>query len=280
MKPLLLPCPAPNRSAPICALLEECSPAEAPDIAERMNVGVAGALDAVALQPDGGQALALGIIRRRGELGLLGPLWTRPQHRREGHARRLLQTLLAWFDMTGGRRLYLVAPAACFPEWLAHFGFRPLHFGGDPLRVSLLRTPAGLEDDPLTGVEHSPPCVEPLGPSDWAALHALAQHRLGADPRLSPAESALAAEAMIPELFTRLGSKRCALLGVRRGEHLAAAVTVALDATGPRTYALRWPYGENLPALADATAELARRHGYEQVDYPLESQGAVAPPRD
>lgn len=269
MKPLLILPPAANRWPALEALLDAHCAAECADLRQRVANGVDGATDAIAMQPDGGQAIAAGVIRRRGDLGLLGPLLTRPDHRRTGIARRLLQTLLAWFDMTGGRRLYLVAPAEYLPEWLAHFGFRPLHFAGDPLRVSLARTAAGLPDDPLDGVESQPERVGPLTAADWAGLHALAQHRPGPDARVPLNENALAADALLPELFGRLATKRCVLVGARRGEHLVAAASVAIDAPGARTYALRWPHDADSPALIQAAADAARQHGFEQVEYPL-----------
>lgn len=81
-----------------------------------MTAELSGSRDALALLPDGGRVLAIAALRRREQFGVLGQLFTHPDHRRRGYARQLLQALLSWFDMTGGRWLYLTSPQALAGE--------------------------------------------------------------------------------------------------------------------------------------------------------------------
>ena len=105
MKPLLIIPPAATRLSAIEPLLATSPAPRLADLRERIARRPPGSLDAFAALPDGPNMLAFACIRRCGGFGLLSDLFSRSDARRQGHAMRLLQTLLSWFDMTGGRWL-------------------------------------------------------------------------------------------------------------------------------------------------------------------------------
>lgn len=163
-KPLLILPPAPARRAALEDLLLDARPAARADLCRRLAEPPPGSRDAVAIVPDGGRALAAACIARRYDVGVLTSVFTRKELRLRGHARRLLQTLLAWFDTTGGRWLFAVAPPELLAPIFEPFGFRVLHRGAEA--AALVRTLAAVGDEPFL-----PPArwhgarIEPHGPT-------------------------------------------------------------------------------------------------------------------
>jgi GNAT superfamily N-acetyltransferase len=102
MKPLLIMPPAPARWPPLEELLRHKGQPWLRDIERRTVQGVPGAQDVYGVVPAGGQFLANACINKYGDVGVLGHYFTRPEHRRQGHARRLIDAVVSWFDMTGG----------------------------------------------------------------------------------------------------------------------------------------------------------------------------------
>lgn len=277
MKPLLIFPPAPQRWPATEALLADQPAPLRADLQARLAGGVEGARDAVAIVPDGAHALACGVIRRRGAVGVLGPLTTRPEHRRRGHALRLMQTLLSWFDMSGGRWLYLTAPRPLLAGFLENFGFRPLHNGaaeGDSLL--LVRALGGVSGEPLARPDAAIDHVGPLDRATFPLVAALLAARGAPDPRTSPGEAAATAEATALELIDQAQRGTFALLGAWHRDHLAALGTLAIDQLGQRTYAMTIPARSGAAALREALLTLGREKGYAQVDFPMEMLGGAA----
>ena len=103
MKPLLILAPSSTRWQAFEQLLAHEEQSWLDDLRMRLTEGVRGSRDAFAALPDGSRLLASACIRRRHDVGVLGHVLTIPAERRRGRARALLQALLSWFDMSGGR---------------------------------------------------------------------------------------------------------------------------------------------------------------------------------
>ncbi|MFQ5805992.1 MAG: GNAT family N-acetyltransferase [Phycisphaerae bacterium] len=270
MKPLLILAPSPARWQAVEDLLSHEERLWLDDLRQRLVEGVDGSQDAFAVIPDGAQLLASACIRRRHDVGVLGHLFTRPAHRQRGGARLLMQALLSWFDMTGGKWLYLAGPRSLAEGLFEKFGFRVLrrleHGGQD--RVTMLRTPAHAGESPfenLTGrVE-----IRDVARADWALLVALLQHHCGPDPRVSLEESALAAEATALELIAQQERRACRLLVACRRDRIVGLGSVATDQIGHRTYAMLLPHDRPPEGLREALLNFAGAQGYEQVDFPM-----------
>ncbi len=270
-KPLLVLPPSPPRWPLIENLLADEPAGRMSDLKARLCEPPAEAQDALALQPDGAHARAFACLRRKHDVGVLSQLFTHADHRRHGHARRLVQTLLSWFDMTGGKWLYATSPEELHAAFFEHFGFRVLHQGGAPAgMMTLLRTPAGVPGDSLSH-EGGAVTVRELGRSDWPLIVALLQHRPGPDPRVPIAESALAAEVTAFDLLEHADKGVCSLLGAGDGRRLVGVASLATDQLGSRTYAMILPHGSAPAELRAAVLELAARKGYQHVDFPLEA---------
>jgi GNAT superfamily N-acetyltransferase len=270
-KPLLIMPPAVARWPAFETLLATEEPIWMEDLRRRLCEGVEGARDAFAVIPDGGRVLAAACIRRRHQVGVLGQLFTHPEHRQRGHARRLMQTLLSWFDMTGGRWLLATAGAGVYAGFLEHFGFRVLH--GDGGAVALERSLASVAGEPAAAMAGEA-TIAPLGRADWPSLVALLMHRGGSDRRVAAQETALTAERTALELVEQADRGLCALLGAWRDERLAGMASVAIDQLGGRTYAMIVPHAGAPENLRPAAVALAQARGYEQVEFPLEAVGA------
>jgi GNAT superfamily N-acetyltransferase len=268
MKPLLIMPPAAARWPAFETLLTSEEPIWLEDLRRRLSEGLDGAHDAFAIIPEGGRAVAAACLRRRHQVGVLGQLFTHPAHRKRGHARRLVQTLLSWFDMTGGRWLLATASVSLFADFLEHFGFRVLHSGGGT--VALERALAGVDGKPA-GQGAGETRVAPLGRADWPLLVALQMYCGGADRRVSPWEAALSAERAALELVEQSDRGHCALLGAWYEDRLAGAASVAVDQLGGRTYAMIIPHEGAPQELRAGAIGLARARGYEQVEFPLEA---------
>lgn len=278
MKPLLIIPPAPARWPALEALLAHKGQPWLADMEARLVRGVPGAQDAFAAIPSGGQFLASACIIKSGALGILGHVFTRPEHRRRGHARNVLQAVLSWFDMIGGRWLYLAATAELDEALYRKFGFEPLHRAAwTPYdRLTMLRTRPGTRPDPLAGVS-GPVQVRDLTRADWPAMVALLQVRPGPDPRVPLAESAVTAEVFALDLLEHVERGASALRGAWQGGYLVAMATVALNQPGDRTYAMLVPHDAPPPELRSNIVELAQQRGYRQVDFPMQTLAAAPP---
>ena len=279
MKPLLIIAPSPARWPAVEALLSHLGEPWLDDLRRRLVDGIADGNDAFALAPDGGHALAHACIRRRHDIGVLGHLFTHADHRRRGCARLLLQTLLSWFDMTGGKWLYLTSPAELAESLFDKFGFKVLRRHGTEAqeRVAMLRTPVRSVENPFEGLDDRQE-IRDVSLADWALLVALLQHRPGPDPRVGLEESALAAETTALELITQQRRGGCRLKVAWRRQRIVGLGSVATDQDGKRTYAMLMPHDRPPEGMRAALLEFARARGYEQVDFPMEALAAAPEP--
>ncbi|MBK9119487.1 MAG: GNAT family N-acetyltransferase [Phycisphaerales bacterium] len=273
MKPVVIVPPAPQRWPALEDLFHNENRAFLDDLRIRVAEGVPGAHDAFAIAPEDAHHLGgcFG-IGRCGDVGIVRPALVRPERRRRGLARQLFEAVAAWFEMTGGRWLYLFATAELDEAVYGRFHFQPLHraFWQPHARLAMLRCFGHAAPTPYDGSPAGPPAVRPLTRADAPAMIALLQHRMGPDPRVPLEESAVAAEVFVLDLLAHQDRGAGLLLGEWFGGRLFAFGSAGLDRTGARTYALLVPHdyvGELLrPALEQAT----RERGYEQVDFPME----------
>lgn len=276
MKPLLIIPPAPARWRALENLLGHKGPLWREDVEKRFTQGVPDAQDAFAVIADGGLLLANACVNKRGAVGVLGHVFARPEHRRRGHARQVIAAVVSWFDMLGGKWLYLGCPAALADGLYAKFGFRVLHrlarVPGE--EVTMLRVAAGARETPFAETDGEI-AVRDATRADWPLLVALLQHFPGPDPRVPLRESAVSAELAMLELFSRQERGTCRLLAAWRGDRIIGLASVATDALGRRTYAMLLPHNETLPPLREAVTAFAQGRGYEQVDFPLEALAAT-----
>jgi GNAT superfamily N-acetyltransferase len=272
MKPLLILGPSPARWQALEELLGHEDEAWLDDLRKRVVEGVDRSQDAVAVIPDGGNLLASGCIRRRHDIGVLGHLFTSPTQRQRGRARLLLQALLSWFDMSGGKWLYLTGPAELAEGLFEKFGFRVLRRleRGAQSRVTMLRTPAHVGESPFEKLAGRMEMREARR-ADWVLLVALLQHHCGPDPRTPLEESALAAEATALQLVTQQEQGACRLMVACCHDRIVGVGSVATDQVGHRTYAMLLPHDRPPEGLRQALLDFAAGRGYEQVDFPLEA---------
>jgi len=274
-KPLLIVPPAPNRWHAVEELLAHEPPPRLNDLRRRLADGLDGARDAIAIMPDGAHARAIACIRRRGPIGVFSHLYTQDSYRGRGFARRLVQTLLGWFDMTGGRWLYAQAPADLFERFLCHFGFQALHQAqySSGTQALLVRRLGHVAPDPYLQAAGAF-SVRSVTRADCPLIVALLAHRRGPDPRVTHAESALAAEDTALDLLAQQDEGRCHLLAATCKGRFVGLGSVAIDRLGDRTHAMLMPYGEAPGVLREALLRFARSKGYEHVDFPLEALGS------
>jgi GNAT superfamily N-acetyltransferase len=273
MKPLLVIPPSPARwpAVETLFLAAGADAARIQDLSRRYAARLEDASDAMALIPSGGLVLAAACIRRRGTIGVLGDLFVREDHRKRGLARSLLQTLLSWFDMTGGKWLLLASDAALAAGFFEHFGFAPLHrcdVGGRSM-VSQLRILGGATHGPLDELTGGV-TIRTLVRADFPLLMALGQYLPGPDPRVAQAEAALTCELTLLDLLAQKDRGTCELIGAEQNERIVGLASVAVDQLGKRTYAMLMPHSGSPRELRDATVALAAGKGYETVDFPLE----------
>lgn len=276
MKPLLIVPPAPARWPALAALLAQTHRPWIDNIEQRLTRGVANAEDAYAVIQDGGQFLACAAINKRGSYGVLGHVFTRPDQRGRGHARQLTETVLSWFEMTGGRWLFLGTTAEMDESLYQKFGFAPVQrTSWAPFdRVSMLRLSPGATPTPLADAAGTIQ-IRPLARADWPLMVGLLQFRPGPDPRVPLSESAVSAEVFTLDLLDHLERDACVLLGAFQGEHLIAMATLAIDAPPPRTFGIVVPH-DNPPAeLRQALQTAAQARGYTQVNFPMETLAAA-----
>ncbi len=279
MKPLLLIPPAAARWPALHDLFSHKGPPWTTDIELRFVSGVAGAQDVYAVMPEAGRFMAGACINKWGDVGILGHCYTRPERRRQGYARRLVEALLAWFDMRGGRWLVLTTTGDLAEGVYAKFGFGVLRrLAWQPReRVTMLRARAVGGDDPFADVTGDV-TVRDVARAQWPALVTLLQFQLGPDPRVSVAESAVVAELFTLDLLDHQECGKCRLLGAFRGERLVGLASVATDAAGPRTYAMLMPHVAAPAELRDAVRVAAHERDYADVDFPMEALAATTAP--
>jgi GNAT superfamily N-acetyltransferase len=272
IKPLLIIPPSPARWHALEDLVGHKGPPWMEDIERRFLHGEGAEQDAFAVIADGGRFLAHACINRRHDVGLLGHVFTRPEHRGRGFARRLTTTLVSWFDMTGGKWLYAGAAAELSESLYGQLGFRTIRRlqreTGEA--VTMLRAADGATGNPLDQATDDL-AIRDVSRGDWPLIVALLQYRSGPDPRVSLDESAVTAESTGLELLGRQDKGTCKLRGVFRGTRLVALGSVATDELGDRTYAMLMPHGESPLPLRETIIELARSKGYSQVDFPMEA---------
>ena len=278
MKPLLIIPPAPARWAAVHGLLRHVGPPWLPDLERRFNEGVAGAQDAYAFVPSGGLLVASAGINKRGPLGVLVHAFTRADHRGRGLARQVTEAVLSWFDMTGGKWLYLTTTAELDAGLYAKFGFAPLHRAvwAPHDRLVMVRA-RGVSQGPLEDVGGAVQ-VRAVSAMDWPAMVALLQCRPGPDPRVPLAESAVNAEALTLDLLAHAQRGTGHLLGAFVGETLIGLASVALEQPGDRTYAILIPHSGVPEELRAATHAAAHEKGYADVHFPMEALSATNMP--
>lgn len=272
MKPLLIIPPCPARWHSMEELLDFEGPTRLEDLRRRFVEGVPGSRDAFAVVRDGGRILAHACVAARGPVGLLGSIYTRPEHRRRGLARSLVQMLVDWFEMIGGRWLYASCPVGAAERLLRPLSFAVLHrVPRDPEdQVSLMRRSPGADEDPYAGLAGD--CtVRDATRADWPLIAGLLQHRCGPDPRVGLAESALDAPRFALELVTQQERGVCQVQLACQDGRVVALGSVATDQLGQRTYAMLLPYGRVPPVLREAILTCAQAKGYTQVEFPLET---------
>lgn len=277
VKPLLVIPPAPARWSPLDELLREYLPPRwLHNLEQRVRHGVSGATDAIVVIPAGGNDLAAGWIHKTGELGLLGSVYTRPEHRTRGLARRIIETALSWFDMTGGKWLYLSATRELEDEVFHKFGFELLRQAAwEPHdRMTLVRRSPGVTGEPVADASQ-PVTVRDIARGEWVDMVAVLQSAPGPDPRVPLGESAVAAEVLALDLVDHQERGACQLKGAFRGTRLVAFATVATDQPGQRSYAMLIPHTDAPAELRQAVIDFAASHGYSHVDFPMEALGAA-----
>lgn len=250
----------------------EWDPLHRADLKKRLADDLPGAQDALAVTMDGGHLLACGWISKRYDLGILNRLATRPEHRGRGHARRLVEALLAWFDMTGGKWLYATAPADLGERLFSRFGFKALRRATRSPQdvVVLLRTAPGVPEDPLLTADGKV-TVHEVARVNWPSMVVLLHNRAGPDPRVGLNESAVSAERMTLELIEQAEAGRCHLKAAFHGFRLVGLATLALDRQTERTFAVIMPHDEAPAVLRTAVIDFARSLGYARVDFPMEA---------
>lgn len=277
MKPLLLIPPCAPRWPALADLYAELPPARLEDLQARFETALPGGHDAIAIIPDGGRVLAAARVSRAADVGVVADLLTRETHRGRGLSTVIVDALLSWFDMTGGRRAYLTVDA----ERAAHFEpqrFSPLRRTGEGAagRVTLRRSAEHQPADPFAPGRKAPLTVRPATRADWPMMVELLQYHPGPDPRVPLDETAVIAEDIGLDLLAQQDRSACRLLAGVRGGHIVALASVALDRTSERTHAMILPHDEAFPPLREVVIEHARTRGYRHMEFPLESLAARA----
>lgn len=207
MKPLLIIPPAPGRWAAIEGLLESLAPDAREELRLRVAEGLPDAFDAFAMLPEGGRAVAHAALYRKRDRAVLRHVWTNPLHRRRGHARRLVQTLSAWFDMSGGRLIYACGSEEVVGPLLGPAGFAVLHRTSEMGQVSMAR--GQLPDAPLDAAVE----VRAATGADFPQIVEFFQFCRGADLSVELSDSAARAEHTVAELLGADGAR--VLLGLQ-----------------------------------------------------------------
>lgn len=272
LKPLLVIPPAPSRWPGLKQLPLHDDPLAWQDLEQRFAHGLPGAHDAFALALDGGNVIACAAICKRHDLGVLNRVLVRPEHRRRGHGRAVLETILSWFDMTGGKWLYTTTTVDVADGYLAALGFRVLRRAPRTPHdaVVALRRAAGAIEDPLAkGLGNV--TIHAVTRANFPTLAVLLYNRSGADPRIPLDESAVQAEQTVLELIARQEANTCVLQAAFQGVRLIALGSLALDVGADRTYGMILPHDAQPPQLRSALLATAHERGFAHLDFPLEA---------
>ncbi len=271
-KPLLVIPPAPARWPALRELPIHPDPLWQDDLEKRFAQGLPRSQDAFAIIPDGGLVLGCAALSKRHDLGVMSRLFVQPEHRGRGYARRLLETLIAWFDMTGGKWLYATATADLAEGLLRKLGFKTIRRAPRTPHdaVVVMRLTGDIYDDPLATADGRL-TIHDVSRANWPTMVVLLHNRPGPDPRISLDESAVGADRAALELIAQQEAGKCLLKAAFCGTRLIALGTLAIDQPGERTYAMITPHSDAPPALREALLEVARGKGYSQVDFPMEA---------
>jgi GNAT superfamily N-acetyltransferase len=258
-KPLLIVPPAPERWPKIEALLNHKGQPWLDDLALRFRQGVAGSRDTFAVIFDGGNLLAHAAIFSTADIGILGHVFVAPPVRRQGLASKLIETLLQWFQMTGGHWLYLTTEPALTPLY-ERFGFQVLHRApvGDGEQVTMQRRPAdgGITPLPLRGGAVTTRSVQR---ADWPLVLALLQDHPGADPAVGIDTTAVQAERWTLERLAEQAAQRLQLIAAEQnGRIVGLALVTPTAGSEPATIALL-PHSRVPAALRQAALKAAHR---------------------
>lgn len=272
MKPLLIIPPAPSHWPGLRDMLVEMNSQSLDDVERRVMGGVPGAEDVFAVIGSTGQYVASASISKRGDVGILSHVYTRPDHRRRGYARQLTDAVLSWFDMTGGKWLVLATTTEFDEALYRKFGFEPLcRAAWAPHdRLTAVRRSPGVTGDPYGGLPDKVE-IRDVTRADIPLIALFLQYRLGPDPRVPLGESAVTAKFFAQDLVTHQERNACLLMGAFQGARLTGLATLAIDKTGDRTYAMMMPHADAPDALRQALQAAAREKGYTQVDFPMEA---------
>ena len=211
-------CPDPSWGAQIIPLLGHKSR----ESREHFDQAFAGPLDALDTRfyigTIGGVAVTnvmiVGALRPTGGVGILGHVYTRPEHRQKGAYGALMAAQMAHVRETGYRVLCLGTGFETHPYWIYHkHGFRSID--GTSGKMKWLADPAA-EDEALA---LAPTRVRPLRWDDWAPLELLTYQPLHPDEPL-PRSSlfALKGQGSVEGPFQTLQRR------LRRSERISAVV--------------------------------------------------------
>ncbi len=274
MKPLLIIPPCPRRWPALCDLYAHESPLRLADVEKRFAASVEGGQDAFAVIPDGGRILSAALLGKRCDAGVLSLLYTRPEHRKRGYAAKLVATLLEWFQLTGGKRLYLTSPSGIAAGLFEKHRFRVLRrfANADGEQVSMIRLANGTNESPYEHLEGEV-AIRDVTPADWPLVVELLQHRLGPDPRVALAESAVGAETAALDLLDQNERGVSHLQAALQNGRMVALAGVATDRIGDRTHAMIMPHNDPAPRLREALTAFAASKEYAHVDFPMDALG-------
>ena len=272
MKPLLIIPPSPARWPALRDLPLHDDPIWQDDLEKRFARGLPRSQDAFAIFADGGHVLGTACICKRHDLGVLTRVYVQPDHRQRGLARQLVDTVLSWFDMTGGKWLYATTTADLLEGLFSKVRFRDVHrVAATPHDATvILRAAADVPDDPLLAAD-GPVTVHDLSRANWPTMVVLMHNRAGADPRVPLGESSVAAEATALDLIAQLEAGTCSLKAAFQGPRLIGLASIATQPEGERTYAMIMPHDDVPQVLRNAVVEFAQAGGYQQVDFPMEA---------
>jgi GNAT superfamily N-acetyltransferase len=279
MKPLLILPPAPHRWHAVEPLIRELDPLRRAEIEARLTNGVPDSEDAFSIVTIAGQVVSLAWVAKRRQIGVLGLLFTHPEQRRRGHAKRALDTAASWFDMTGGAWLYAIGPRDAGEPLLSLLGFRTLFGALQPAAapIAAVRTRGGAAPHPYDAapLNDVPVEVREITLAEWPDLVALLMHFRGADPRVPLDESAVTADAFALDLLAQQKRGTCRLLAAQRAGRLIGAASVATDQLGDRTYAAMIPADAQIDPLREGVVAAAQAKGYTRVEWPMEVLAAT-----
>ncbi len=293
MKPIMIIPPASSRWPAVQRLFSRLSPTALDDLERRVQGAIPQAQDAFAMTLNGADCVAAALVCKRFGVGVLGNVFTRRDHRRRGLALKCVEAAAGWFDMNGGRRLYL-ACAAEQADLFVRAGFRETRrVDRGPLsEITMCRdhsetaapssaptaqntpndpVPTDVSADVIVQAAESDLRIRDITRADWPAMVGLLHEGPGADPRVPIAESAVSAEHTMLELLDQQDRNETKLIGAWRDESLAALATLATPPDAKRTFAAIMPHDAQPRVLRDAVLREADDKTYERVEFPMDA---------